>query len=180
MCSGQNRVAGTMLCRVHAVAQEGQYGDCNGCANPSWGPTDVVLGVYGVGSALVGGVRALTVAGVTKLLTMRNGFTIDPKKFNYFFGRVTSGNAHNIQRSAQNAKDLSTLGITSERQLMGVFRDAFKNGSVVSTKTNSYGVSVSRSVAVGDQGALNVSFFYAGGNMSATPSITTLIPKIYK
>ncbi len=98
----------------------------------------------------------------------------------YVIDRCCNSGCNPPHRSAQNAKDLATLGITSERQLMGVFRNALKNGSTVSTRTNNYGVSVTRSIAVGDQGAVNVSFFYAGGNMSATPSVTTLIPKIYK
>ena len=58
-------------------------------------------------------------------------FLVNANKFNYFFGRVVSGNAHNIARSAQNLKDLTTLGIQSEGQLMRVFAKAFANGSKV-------------------------------------------------
>ncbi|MBB6235559.1 RHS repeat-associated protein [Pedobacter sp. AK013] len=52
-------------------------------------------------------------------------FTVNPSKFEYFFGKVVSGNTDNIKRSAQNLKDLTTLGITSERQLKSVFSQAF-------------------------------------------------------
>jgi len=38
-------------------------------------------------------------------------FVVNANKFNYFFGRVVAGNPHNVARSAQNLKDLTTLGI---------------------------------------------------------------------
>lgn len=37
-----------------------------------------------------------------------------------------------------------------------------------------------RSVNIGNQGSINVGFFYKGGYMSATPSVSTIIPKIFK
>jgi len=106
-------------------------------------------------------------------------FTIDPKKFEYFFGRVVTGSEHNIARSAQNLKDLTTLGIGTEAELTAVFNQAAKSGIVISTKTTQYGTTIMRSVNVGDKGSIGVGFFYQGGKTSATPSVTTIIPKIY-
>lgn len=106
------------------------------------------------------------------------GGSLNPSKFDYFFGRVVSGSEHNIAKLAQNIKDLITLGIKNESQLMNVFNQA-KNGTIISTKTSQYGTTVTRSVNIGNKGSINVGFFYQGGNMSATPSISTIIPKIY-
>jgi hypothetical protein len=44
-------------------------------------------------------------------------FTVQTSKFDYFFGRVVTGDIHNVQRSAQNLKDLTTLGIKDETQI---------------------------------------------------------------
>jgi hypothetical protein len=110
----------------------------------------------------------------------KGGFSVNPSKFDYFFGRVVSGSEHNIARSAQNLKDLTTLGIKSESQLMNVFGQALESGTVISTKTSQYGTTVMRSVNIGNQGSINVGFFYQGGNMSVTPSVSTIIPKIFK
>lgn len=107
-------------------------------------------------------------------------FLVNPTKFDYFFGRVISGDAHNVARSAQNLKDLTSLGITNESQLMKVFGQAIESGTVLSTKTNQFGTTVTRSINIGDKGAVNVGFFYKGGNMNSTPSISTIIPKIFK
>jgi RHS repeat-associated protein len=110
----------------------------------------------------------------------KGGFSVNPSKFDYFFGRVVSGSEHNIARSAQNLRDLTTLGIKSESQLMNVFGQALESGAVISAKTSQYGTTVMRSVNIGNQGSINVGFFYQGGNMSATPSVSTIIPKIFK
>jgi len=110
----------------------------------------------------------------------KGGFSVNPSKFDYFFGRVVRGSEHNIARSAQNLKDLTTLGIKSESQLMNVFGQALESGTVISTKTSQYGTTVMRSINIGNRGSINVGFFYYGGNMSATPSVSTMIPKIFK
>lgn len=117
-------------------------------------------------------------AGVERVNTFN--FTVNSSKFDYFFGRVVTGEAHNIQRSAQNLKDLTTLGIKNETQLMNAFDRALESGPVVSTKISEYGTAVTRSVNIGSKGAINVTFFYKGGNMSSMPSVTTIIPKIFK
>lgn len=48
-------------------------------------------------------------------------FTVAESKFDYFFGRVVEGNVHNVQRSAQNLKELTALGISSKKQLAKIF-----------------------------------------------------------
>jgi len=111
--------------------------------------------------------------------TVESTFSINPKKFDYFFGKVTTGSPHNVARSSQNLKDLTTLGIKNKGQLMGVFKNAINNGKVISTKTNNYGTTVTRSANIGNKGSVNVGFFYKGGNLKSVPSVTTIIPKIY-
>lgn len=109
------------------------------------------------------------------------GYTVDPKKFDYFFGRVIEGAEHNVMRSAQNLKDLTTLGIKTEGQLMSIFDQAINmNKGVV--KVSQYGTTVTKTVQVGEAGAIDVSFFYkAGTRFEATaPSVTTIIPKLAK
>jgi RHS repeat-associated protein len=107
-------------------------------------------------------------------------FTVNPKKFDYFFGKVTTGAEHNIQRSAQNLKDLTTLGIDSEASLMNVFDDAFSNGTIISTKITDFGTNIKKAINIGDLGSIDVSFFYEASDFTKLPSITTIIPKIFK
>ena len=108
------------------------------------------------------------------------GYTVNPNKFNYFFGRVVTGSEHNIARSAQNLADLTKLGIKNENQLLGVFNEAMERGIVVANKTNTFGVTVVKDVVIGNLGSVNVGFFYEGGVMTSTPSVSTIIPKIFK
>ncbi|WEA00692.1 hypothetical protein [Mucilaginibacter sp. SJ] len=42
-------------------------------------------------------------------------FTVAQGKLDYAFGKVFEGDLHNIQRSAQNLKDLTTLGVKTEK-----------------------------------------------------------------
>ncbi|MHA3046234.1 DUF6443 domain-containing protein [Riemerella anatipestifer] len=118
------------------------------------------------------------ITSIKSLFSVEKGFTVASSKFDYFFGRVITGSEHNITRSAQNLKDLTTLGVKTEAQLTKIFGNALENGLIVSTKTTQYGTTVTKSINIGNKGALNVSFFYKGGNMSATPSVSTIIPKI--
>ncbi|PWB18306.1 hypothetical protein DCO46_22495 [Flavobacterium sp. HTF] len=114
----------------------------------------------------------------TNLLNKASRFTVQSSKFDYFFGRVVTGNEHNIQRSAQNLADLTTLGIKTEKDLMRVFNKAW-NSPIIQKIETSHGVSVIKSASVGKSGqAVQVSFFYKGGNMSLTPTISTIIPKL--
>ena len=107
-------------------------------------------------------------------------FTVNSKKFDYFFGKVKTGNIHNIERSAQNLKDLTTLGIKTEKQLMKVFKAASSKGTVVKTLVNNFGTTVVKSINVAEKGLIEVSFFYEKSVMSSIPSVTTIIPKIFK
>ena len=63
---------------------------------------------------------------------------------------------------------------------MRVFAKAFANGSKVGTRTTDFGTIVTKSINIAKKGKVEVSFFYKGGNMSSTPSVTTIIPKIFK
>ncbi|MGK3144635.1 hypothetical protein [Pantoea sp. C2G6] len=76
------------------------------------------------------------------------GYSIDPKKFDYFFGKVTTGNPHNIERSAQNLKDLNTLGINNEQALTNLFNKAASDGVIVSQKSNNLGTTVVKIIPV--------------------------------
>jgi RHS repeat-associated protein len=138
------------------------------------GFTMIGLGLWGVGAR--GWLLKLFSSGGAKNIAK---FSIDPNKFKYFFGKVVTGNAHNIERSAQNLKDLSKMGITSESQLMEVFNKAFDSGKVISTKTSEFGTTVMKSVNIGDKGSIGVGFFYKGGDMTATPTISSIIPKTW-
>lgn len=113
------------------------------------------------------------------LTNSAKGFSVAQSKYDYFFGRVTTGKQHNINRYAQNLKDLSTLGIKKEKQLTNIFSKAFEKGTVISTKTNEYGTTITKSIEVSNKGAINVGFFYKGGNLNNKPTISTIIPKIY-
>ena len=106
-------------------------------------------------------------------------YSVAPKKFDYFFGKVKTGPAHNVARSAQNLKDLTTLGIKNKRQLMKVFDEAYNlnKGTVTTTE---YGTTITKTVQIGDKGSIDVSFFYKSGETGSSPTVTTIIPKIAK
>ncbi len=133
-----------------------------------------------VALASAGAAVSIIPGGVILKIAGKSRFIVRSSKFDYFFGRVVTGPAHNVARSAQNLKDLTTLGIKTEGQLTRVFTQAFEYGTTVSTKSSQYGTTVSRVVNIENRGSVTVSFFYQGGNMSATPSVTTIIPKIFK
>ena len=38
---------------------------------------------------------------------------------------------------------------------------------------------ITKSIEVSNKGAINVGFFYKGGNLNNKPTISTIIPKIY-
>jgi hypothetical protein len=57
------------------------------------------------------------------------------------------------------------------------------NSPSIKTKTNEYGTTVIKKVEItekGTKGSLEISYFYPKGDLSATPEVTTIIPKIYK
>lgn len=45
------------------------------------------------------------------------------------------------------------------------------------TSVTEYGTTVTKQIQVGDN-ALNVGFFYEGGNMNSIPRVSTIIPKL--
>jgi RHS repeat-associated protein len=107
-------------------------------------------------------------------------FTVAEAKFDYFFGRVIEGSSHNVSRSAQNLKDLTTLGINTEEKLVKVFAETLSKGTEISQATNKYGTTITKALDIGNKGRIETSFFYEGGDLSKIPKITTLIPKIFK
>ena len=106
---------------------------------------------------------------------------VKDSKWDYFFGRVTSS-AHNEARSLQNVKDLETLGFKEAEGGQAKLLKLFEEGRTLpetSGYTSEYGVTVTRTVKVGDIGAIEVKYYYPGGDMSATPEISSIIPKIF-
>ena len=104
-------------------------------------------------------------------------FVVNPAKYDYFWGKVTSG-SHNSNRSMQNAACLQKMGITNNAELDAVFFKAWNEGETVAKKTNPYGETVVKKVQIDDKGAIEVGFFYEGGDISGTPKVTSMIPKI--
>jgi hypothetical protein len=108
--------------------------------------------------------------------------TVKESKWDYFFGRVTS-NPHNEARSLQNVKDLEALGIKEveggQAKLLKLFEEGISLPET-SRYSSEYGTTITRTVKVGDAGAIDVKYFYEGGNLSATPEISSIVPKIFK
>ena len=105
------------------------------------------------------------------------GYTVAAEKFDYFFGRVTSS-PDNMRRSLQNLSDLNEMGITSQNALIRVFNKAFSSGKQMGgARITPHGTTITKQVQIGDH-ALNVGFFYKGGNMKSTPSVSSIIPKL--
>ena len=150
--------------------KEGIIGTLNAIADGHYAKVLESMTAYGPGAFVAGPIGEVSL--------MKVGYTVNLTKFDYCFGRVISGPIDNIRRSAQNLKDLTTLGIKNESQLIKVFNQA-SNGVTIKTITSEYGTTVRRRALIGDKGAIDVGFFYKGGNMSATPSISTIIPKIF-
>ncbi|WP_230978977.1 RHS repeat-associated core domain-containing protein [Flavobacterium supellecticarium] len=132
--------------------------------------------LYELGFGATGVGLASTRSFVTKVVP--EGYTIAASKFDYFFGRVTSS-ANNIRRSQDNLRDLTTLGVKNERDLIKLFNKAFESATIKTT-VNDYGTTLTKTARVGNQGQINVGFFYKGGDMKKEPIISTVIPKIYK
>jgi hypothetical protein len=109
--------------------------------------------------------------------------TVKEGKWDYFFGRVKS-NPHNTQRSLQNAKDLADLGIKEEKggreKLMKIFEEGLKKPATGKPHITEHGTTITRTVEVPPKGAIDVKYFYPKHDMSATPEISTIIPKIFK
>ena len=107
------------------------------------------------------------------------GFTIDPKKYEYFFGRVTGRDAN---RSKQIRDILESIGIDDTPEGREALEDIFRRGLTGPKgwrKTNPYGVTINRSVVIGNV-RLNIGYFYEGGDLCSIPKITTIIPEVLK
>ena len=82
---------------------------------------------YNSQERIAGGLIAetgLMIASLSFNKISQEEFKVASGKFDYFFGRVTSGQKDNVIRSAQNLKDLRMLGIESEEQLINYFKEA--------------------------------------------------------
>ncbi|BAU10350.1 hypothetical protein LEP3755_08340 [Leptolyngbya sp. NIES-3755] len=113
------------------------------------------------------------------------GFRIRESKFDYFFGRVTSGLIKQT-RSRQNLEDLERLGIQEQNdgreKLLRVFQEGL-TAAEVKRLQDEYGVTISKRVYVeseGVRGDIVVSYLYRGGDLASIPEVTTLIPRIYQ
>ena len=110
------------------------------------------------------------------------GVTVKPGKWDYFFGRVTS-NPHNQARSLQNLRDLRTLGFDEaaggRNALTKLFQESQRLPEAARHVTE-HGITVTRTARVGDVGAIDIKYFYPGGNMSAAPEVSTIIPKVFR
>jgi len=107
--------------------------------------------------------------------------TVNTGKWDYFFGRVTS-NPHNQARSLQNLKDLNILGFDDTAAGRAGLARLFEIGrhlpETARHKTQ-YGITITRRVPAGIKGAIDVKYFYPGGDLSAIPEVSTIIPKVF-
>jgi hypothetical protein len=107
---------------------------------------------------------------------------VNEGKWDYFFGRVTSS-PHNTARSQQNLRDLKALGFDEaaggKEALLKVFRDS-QTLSPTETNVTKYGITITRTAKIGDVGSIDIKYFYPGGNLTAVPQVTTVIPKLFK
>lgn len=114
MCSGQNRVVGTMLCRVHASAQEGVTAD--GAKNRinnfmSNNPSDAVIPVSSADFQAIMGedlgfIASLSVAGMGEADFRQTAENAD----GFFFGREYRARSFNIEGfygGARNGSDIN-------------------------------------------------------------------------
>jgi hypothetical protein len=108
--------------------------------------------------------------------------SVRESKWDYFYGRVTSSE-HNRARSQQNLRDLETLGFPDtpegHAKLFKLFVDG-RRSPETARYVSKYVVTITRTVKVGKAGVIDVKYFYPGDNLSATPEISSIVPKIFK
>lgn len=114
------------------------------------------------------------------------GFRIKESKFDYFFGRVRS-NPKNQARSLQNLRDLNRLGIREseggQQRLLELFAVGLSAAEVGRRIRPAFGMTVIRAVEVSSpeaRGAIEISYFYPGADLSVIPEVVSIIPKIYR
>ncbi len=109
------------------------------------------------------------------------GFPLKQSKYDYFFVCVQS-NPPNQRRALHNLADLRQLAIDEaaggRERLLQIFQDGLKapeTGRYISD----YGITITRRVELRG-GAIEVKYFYSEGDLSSTPEIVTIIPKVYR
>lgn len=118
-------------------------------------------------------------------------FSLAVDKFDFFFGQVkaatnaTQRQLDNAFKSVERAGIFKRLGIEDTKEgrekLVGLFDEALEKGEQVEKITTDFGTTISKRVNMqnGDtRGYINVSFFYEGGDLTKTPSISTAVPVI--
>jgi hypothetical protein len=102
---------------------------------------------------------------------VRDKFKINPRKYDYFFGRV-GGN--NVERSQQIARVLDKIGIQDTSDGRAKLEKLFERrveGNEVGRIENEFGITVSRSVY--ESGVrFDIGYFYVDGDMEELPKIT--------
>lgn len=91
-----------------------------------------------------------------------------------------TSNVHNTERSRQNLECLQKLGIANRESLRKYFDLAYKKGVNIKVSNSPYGTTITKRIQVNEKGALDVGFFYKGGDMSVVPKVSTIIPKTAK
>jgi len=110
------------------------------------------------------------------MFIVRAKFKIDPRKYDYFFGRVGGNNA---ERSRQIARVLDRIGIQDTSDGRSKLEELFERGiecREIARIENEFGITISRSVYVSGI-RLDIGYFYEDGDMEKLPKITTIIPK---
>ena len=133
-------------------------------------------------TAVAGGGVALSAEEGSFLRELGKDVIIKPGKWDYFFGRVNY-NQHNLARSLQNLSDLKALGfdeaVGGKNALIVLFERGVAQPATSSLVTQ-YGLTVVRTIPVGDIGAIDVAHFYPGGDLSGAAEVSSIIPKIFK
>jgi peptidoglycan hydrolase-like protein with peptidoglycan-binding domain len=159
-----NRVANSPLGQAAQRAAQ-RYGQKAADAARRYGPK-VVDAVSRLASRITGAKKSVTV---------------QPGKWDFFFGRVKSS-PHNLDRSLQNLKDLKTLGFDESAggrdALIKLFQES-QGLPEAARHVTEYGVTITRVARIGNIGSIDIKYFYPGGNMSAAPEVSTIIPKIF-
>jgi len=123
-------------------------------------------------------------------------FNLDPKKFDYFFGKVAPPPIslkatdpkkykklkHNYDRSQQLKKIFESKGISNNAEGQQKLLDIFERGTnspKIAEHVGDYGTTVTRAV-VKDDVKLEIKYFYPKGDMDVTPNVVTVIPKVLK
>jgi hypothetical protein len=80
-------------------------------------------------------------------------------------------------------KDLNTLGFEDNAAgRLGLTKlfEIGRHSPEIGRHTTQWGVTITRRVPAGDNGAIDVKYFYPGGDFTAIPEISSMIPKIFK